>query len=181
MARANPQRGGLLSVANLVPRPDPTRWQTTPEAPFQALRSEEARAALACCNLDSSIVDSQDQRGRPAYACSVGDTAIWRRQPLQNTLAFMLAKDEGRLFRVKATAHHRRREVAEQWLYCSTCHGTLFGSEENQGQCAVPFRDAANLSGVRGVAVPPGVLKRTTLGSAPPQTPLELILSAEES
>ena len=79
------------------------RWQTTPEALFQALRSEEARAALACCNLDSSMVDSHDQRGRPAYACSVGDAAIWR-QPLQlqTTLAFMLAKDEGRLFHVKA-------------------------------------------------------------------------------
>jgi hypothetical protein len=93
-----------LSFENLVPRPDPTRWQTTPEAPFQSLRSEEARAALACCNLDSSMQDCHDQRGRPAYACSVGDTAIWRRQPLQlqTTLAFMLAKDEGRLFRVKA-------------------------------------------------------------------------------
>ena len=93
-----------MSFANFVPHPDPSRWQTTPEAPFQALRSEEARTALACCNLDSSMVDSQDQRGRPAYACSVGDTAIWRRQPLQlqTTLAFMLAKDEGRLFRVKA-------------------------------------------------------------------------------
>ena len=80
------------------------RLQTTPEAPFQSLRSEEARAALACCNLDSSMQDCHDQRGRPAYACSVGDTAIWRRQPLQlqTTLAFMLAKDEGRLFRVKA-------------------------------------------------------------------------------
>ena len=84
--------------------PDPSRWQTTPEAPFQALRSEEARAALTCCNLDSSMLDSQDQRGRPAYACSGGDTAIWRRQPLQlqTTLAFMLAKDEGRLFRITA-------------------------------------------------------------------------------
>ena len=51
------------------------------------------------------MVDSQDQRGRHAYACSVGDTAIWRRQPLQlqTTLAFMLAKNEGRLFHVKAT------------------------------------------------------------------------------
>ena len=94
-----------MSVTNLVPRQDPTRWQTTLEAPFQALRSEEALAALACCNLDSSMVDSQDtQRVRPAYACSVGDTAIWRREPLQfhMTLAFMLAKDEGRLFSVKA-------------------------------------------------------------------------------
>ena len=46
------------------------------------------------------MVDSQDQRGRPAYACSVGDTDIWRRQPLQlhTNLAFMLAKDEGRFF-----------------------------------------------------------------------------------
>ena len=52
----------------------------------------------------------------------------------------------------------RTTEVAEQWLYCSTCHGTLFESKEKQGQCAVPFRDAANLASVRGVAVLPGVL-----------------------
>ena len=49
------------------------------------------------------MLESKDLRGRSAYACSVGDTAIWRRQPrqLETTLAFMLARDEGRLFRVK--------------------------------------------------------------------------------
>ena len=69
-------RRRVIEVCESRARPDPSRWQTTPEAPFQALRSEEARAALACCNLVSSMVDSQDERGRPAYACSVGDTAI---------------------------------------------------------------------------------------------------------
>ena len=51
-ARVNPQREGSLIFEDFVPRPDQSRWQTTPEAPFQALRSEEAKAALACCNLD---------------------------------------------------------------------------------------------------------------------------------
>ena len=125
-ARANPQRRGPLSLGNLVPRPDPTRWQTTPEAPFQALRSEEARAALACCNLDSSMVDSKDLRGRSACACSVGDTAIWRRQPrqLETTLAFMLARDEGRLFRVK-TADFEDVRSCLLWLRQKNPHVRL--------------------------------------------------------
>ncbi len=50
------------------------------------------------------MVETEDQRGRAAYANSTGDTAIWRRQPrqLQSTLAFMLGKNEGRLFRLRA-------------------------------------------------------------------------------
>ena len=115
-----------MSFENLVPRPDPSRWQTTTEAPFHTLRSEEARAAFACCNLDSSMQDSQDQRGRPAYACFVGDTAIWRRQPLQlqTTLAFMLAKDDGRLFRVKATDFDNVRKCL-LWLRAKNVHVRL--------------------------------------------------------
>ena len=58
----------------------------------------------------------------------------------------------------KARPHHRRAQVSDQWLYCSTCHGTLFENEEKQSQCAVPFRDAASLANVRGVAMPRGVL-----------------------
>ena len=51
------------------------------------------------------MVETQDHKGRPAYANSTGDTAIWRRQPrqLQSTLAFMLGKNEGRMFRLKAS------------------------------------------------------------------------------
>ena len=103
-ARKNVQRGKRLSFQNLVPAPEPCLWQSTPEAPLRKLQSEPARAALACCNLDSSMVEGQDERGRAAYACVVGDTAIWRGQPhqLQSTLAFMLCKDEGRLYRVPA-------------------------------------------------------------------------------
>ena len=100
--KKNRKHGKSLGVHNLVPVPDPRLWQGTPEAPFRQLQSEPARAALACCNLNSSMVEGQDERGRASHACSVGDTAIWRRQPhqLQSTLAFMLCRDEGRLYRV---------------------------------------------------------------------------------
>ena len=72
------------------------------------------------------MVDSQDQRGRPAYACSVGDTAIWRRQPLQlqTTLAFTLAKDEGRLFQVKARDFEDVRKCL-LWLCAKNVHVCL--------------------------------------------------------
>ena len=115
-----------MNFGKFAPRPDPTRWQTTPEAPFQALRSEEARTALACCNLDSSMVDCQDQRGRPAYACSVGDTAIWRRQPLQlqTILAFMLANDEGGIFHMKAKYFEDVRKCL-LWLRAENVHVRL--------------------------------------------------------
>ena len=116
-ARQNPVRGKRLNVRNLVPVPDPELWQSTPEAPFRQLQSEPARAALACGNLHSSMVEGQDERGRAAYACSVGDTAIWRRQPhqLQSTLAFMLCRDEGRLYRVPAAEFDDVRKC-QLWL-----------------------------------------------------------------
>ena len=71
-------------------------------------------------------MDSQNQRGRPAYACAVGDTAIWRRQPLQlqTTLAVMLAKDESRLFRVKATDVEDVRKCL-LWLRAKNVHVRL--------------------------------------------------------
>ena len=117
VAKKNPQRGGVLSFRNLVPVPDPRFWQSTPEAPFRHLTSEPARAALACCNLHSSMVEGQDERGRATYACVVGDTAIWRRQPhqLQATLAFMLCKDEGRLYRVPSAEFEDVRKC-QLWL-----------------------------------------------------------------
>ena len=125
-ARKNVQRGKRLSFQNLVPAPEPRLWQSTPEAPLRKLQSEPARAALACCNLDSSMVEGQDERGRAAYACVVGDTAIWRRQPhqLQSTLAFMLCKDEGRLYRVPA-AEFDDVHKCQTWLRANNPHVRL--------------------------------------------------------
>ena len=122
-ARKNRQRGKSLMFCNLVPVPDPSLWQSTPEAPFREVQSEPGRAALACCNLHSSMVEGQDERGRAAYACSVGDTAIWRRQPqqLQSTLAFMLGKDEGRLYRVP-TAEFEVVQKCQLWLRANNPH-----------------------------------------------------------
>ena len=45
-----------------------------------------------------------------------------------------------------------------QWLYCATCHPTLFEQADKQDQCHVPFRDAASLVGPRGVAAVPRLL-----------------------
>ena len=58
----------------------------------------------------------------------------------------------------KAKPHHRRADASEQWLYCSTCHGTLFDTKEKEGQGAIPFRDSASLASVRGVECAAGVL-----------------------
>ena len=58
----------------------------------------------------------------------------------------------------KARPHHRRVDATEQWLYCATCHPTLFEQEDKQAQCRVPFRDATSLAGVRGVAAVPRLL-----------------------
>ena len=66
--RTNPQHGYPLSVGNFVPRTDSSWWQATAKAPCRALLYESARAALACCNRDSSMVDNQDERGRAVYA-----------------------------------------------------------------------------------------------------------------
>ena len=118
------QRGGVLSFRSSVPVPDPRFWQTTPAAPFRHLTSEPARAALACCNLHSSMVEGQDERGRAAYACAVGDTAIWRRQPhqLQATLAFMLSKDESRLYRAPSAEFEDVRKCAAKQPARQTPH-----------------------------------------------------------
>ena len=93
------------------------------------------------------MVDSQDQRGRPAYARSVGDTAIWRRQPLQlqTTLAFMLAKNEGRPSRVKAKQFEDVRKCLLR-LRAKNVHVRLlmanlkrFGDLHSKIQTLVPF------------------------------------------
>ena len=47
----------------------------------------------------------------------MGDTAIWRRQPhqLQSTLAFMLGRDEGRLYKVPSWEHEDVKKCL-RWL-----------------------------------------------------------------
>ena len=88
----------------------------------------------------------QDERGRAAYACSVGDTAIWGRQPhqLQSTLAFMLCRDEGRLYRVPAAEFDDVRKC-QLWLRHNNPHVRLlmtnferFGELYGQIQALVP-------------------------------------------
>ena len=92
------------------------------------------------------MVEGQDERGRAAYACAVGDTAIWRRQPhqLQATLAFMLCKDEGRLYRV-ASAEFEDVRKCQLWLRQHNPHVRLlmtnlerFGQLYGQIQSLVP-------------------------------------------
>ena len=59
-ARTNGRQTMKLNVQNLVPQPDPDLWQTTPEAPFQELCSEDARGKLSRCNLISAMKKHQD-------------------------------------------------------------------------------------------------------------------------
>ncbi len=116
-SRPNPQRGAKLNFRNLVPAPAHEYWQSTPEAPFEKLTSEKARGALACCNLMSSMKQHQDLKGRAAYASSVGETIFCRRRPeqLATTLAFMLGRDEGRIFQVRESEVEPLRECL-LWL-----------------------------------------------------------------
>ena len=102
-ARANPQRGAKLSFANAVPRPQPQYWQSAPEAPFADLKTEDARGRLSCCNLISSMKKHQDEKGRAAYASSAAETVFFRREPeqLASTLAFMLGRHKGQVFRIR--------------------------------------------------------------------------------
>ena len=82
------------------------------------------------------MVEGQDERGRATYACSVGHTAIWRRQPqqLQSTLAFMLGKDEGRLYRVPA-AEFEDAQKCLLWLRANNPHiRLLMTNSERFGQ-----------------------------------------------
>ncbi len=80
-ARGNQQRGRKLNPQNLVPKPEAKFWQATPEAPFEEVRSEAGRNMMSCCNLRSSMQEYQDERGRSAYACSVGETVSGSASP----------------------------------------------------------------------------------------------------
>ena len=94
---------GARGPRNLVPRPQPQYWQNAPEAPLHMLKSEASRAHLACCNMQSSMLLHQDERGRAAYACAAGETHFWRRHPdkVANTLAFMLGEESAEMERVR--------------------------------------------------------------------------------
>ena len=121
--RKNPMRGRKLKFDNLVPTPQADRWQDTPEAPFSKLVTESAKGHLSCCNLQSSMQEHQDSRGRAAYSCSAGETIFSRRQAqqLSSTMAFMLGRDEGQFCRVRASELEPLRECLV-WLRESNPH-----------------------------------------------------------
>jgi hypothetical protein len=108
---------GKFAKSNLVPKPRTELWQNTPEAPFHALNSEDARGHLSCCQLHSSMQKTGDQQRRASYVCSAGETTFWRRQPKQmsSTLAFMLHKDEGQFCKIRASEVEPLRETL-MWL-----------------------------------------------------------------
>ena len=108
----------------LVPR---LYWQNAPEAPFDQLKTEDARGRLSCCNLDSSMKKKQDYKGRAAYASSAAETVFYRRSPeqLQSTLAFMLGKDGGRHFKFQAAELKPLRECL-LWLRENNVHVKVY-------------------------------------------------------
>ena len=116
-ARANVQRGSRLSFANLVPQPQPLYWQNAPEAPFEDVKTEDARGHLSCCNLISSMKQHQDEKGRAAYASSAAETVFYRRQPQQlaSTLAFMFGRDGGQFYKIRESEVEPLRECL-LWL-----------------------------------------------------------------
>ena len=128
-ARRNINRRSQLNLTNLVPQPDDSLWQHAPEIPFHELRSEDSKGHLSCCNLQSSMKTQQDERGRSAYACSAGETSFWKRQPnqLSSTLAFMLGRDEGKFFHLRA-AELEPLKGCLRWLRENNPHLRLFWS-----------------------------------------------------
>ena len=77
--------------------------------------------------------------GRSLFSCCAGRPSTWPSSCIAS--------------RFESTTVRRRHEMPG--LYCATCHSTLFGQKDKQAQCRVPFRDAATLASVRGVAAPP--------------------------
>ena len=71
----------------------------------------------------------QDERGRAAYACSAGETSFWKRQPKQfsSTLAFMLGRNEGQFYRLRASEKEPLKECL-QWLREKNPHLQIFWS-----------------------------------------------------
>ena len=96
--------GGKFSQLNLVPSADPTFWQHAPHIPFDKLETQTAVSRLSLCTLENSLKEARMEDGRAMYASQRGDSNFWRRNPQQisGTLAFMLAKDEGREFGIRA-------------------------------------------------------------------------------
>ena len=125
------------------------------------------------------MVEGQDEERRAAYSCSVGDTAIWRRQPhqLQSTLAFMLGRDEGRLFKVPSWEQKDVKKCL-QWLKENNPHVRLlmtnaerFGDMYKRLQALVP----------QGRADAPVRLKRTHSSSSAMESTLGDTIGAEEA
>ena len=69
-----------------------------------------------------------DEKGRAAYACAAGETVFWRRQAKQftSTLAFMLGRDEGKVYRVRASELEPLRECLN-WLRANTPYSKFTG------------------------------------------------------
>ena len=130
LSRRPPQRRiPGLDAENLVPRPDRQYWQNAPAAPFEDLCTDAAHGVLSCCNLKSSMLDHQDERGRTAYKCSAGETNFWRRQPTQisGTLAFMMGQETAEFGRVHGAGRLRAAEMEPlreclQWLRANNVH-----------------------------------------------------------
>ena len=61
------RRRCLFEVENLVPHPEPQYWQNVPAASFGELSTDAAHGVLACCNLQTSMMDHRDAWGRAAY------------------------------------------------------------------------------------------------------------------
>ena len=125
------------------------------------------------------MVEGQDEHRRVAYACAVGDTAIWRRQPhqLQSTLAFMLGRDEGRVFKVPSWEHEDVKKCL-RWLKENNPHVRLlttnterFGNMYRRLQALVP----------QGRADAPVRLKRTHSSSSAMESTFGETISAEEA
>ena len=118
---------GSYSFRNLVPRAEPTLWQHAPHIPFDKLQSQTAVSRLSLCTLDNCLKESRIEDGRPVYASQRGDTNFWRRNPQQisGTLAFMLARDEGREFQLRAEEVPHVRTCL-RWLRTKNPHFKIF-------------------------------------------------------
>ena len=118
---------GNFSFGNLVPRTDPTLWQHAPHIPFKKLQSQTAVSRLSLCTLDNCLKEARIEDGRPVYASQRGDTNFWRRNPQQisGTLAFMLARDEGREFQLRAEEVPHVRTCL-RWLRSKNPHFKVF-------------------------------------------------------
>jgi hypothetical protein len=178
-AKCAPVRSRTFSLDNLVPTPKHELWQNVPQAPFHELQTEDAKGHLACCNLHSALQPHHDERGRVSYALAAGETSFWRRQPrqLSSTLAFMLDRNEGAFYKVKASELEPLRECL-QWLRQENPHFRLYWSNAErfhtlygQLQAVLP----------RGAADTPVRVQRNRNVESAVATTIQQTLGSEES